>query len=212
MRNAPETRGRRGRIAAAFAWASVCVGCASGGGGDGAPVGPEAAELFAAFSGRWELDAASSSAQIPNRLEGVQDEAPVADVARNESREMRRYRRMVESRRVSVAHMRTTVEVLRRRPEVLVLRMDASELGYTPIPGTTLVVPMDGTEVEAREGEHRVRTKIGWQGRVLRLEHYVVAGGRVMETIEVVGDRMVMTRTLASAGDGDPLVLAYDRS
>ena len=93
---------------------AVILGCAGGGGGP--PVsGEAAASLFATYSGRWELDESSSTPQIPNQLEGVQDEVPVADIARNETREMRRYRRMYESRQMSVAHMRTTIEVLRRR-------------------------------------------------------------------------------------------------
>lgn len=185
-------------------------GCASGGGGP--PVsGAQAEELFAAYSGRWELDESSSSAQIPNQLEGVADEAPVADIARNESRAMRRYRRMVESRRMSVSDMRATIEVLRRRPETLLLRASAVELGYTPVPGTTITVPMDGTDFEMREGEHRIRTSVSWEGPILRLDHQVVGGGRVREQLEVIGDRMIMTRTLVASGQSEPLVLAYDR-
>ncbi len=185
-------------------------GCASGGGGP--PVsGAQAEELFAAYSGRWELDESSSSAQIPNQLEGVADEAPVADIARNESRAMRRYRRMVESRRMSVSDMRATIEVLRRRPETLLLRASAVELGYTPVPGTTITVPMDGTDFEMREGEHRIRTSVSWEGPILRLDHQVVGGGRVREQLEVIGDRMIMTRTIVASGPSEPLVLAYDR-
>lgn len=190
---------------------SVILGCAGGGGGP--PVsGEAAASLFATYSGRWELDESSSTPQIPNQLEGVQDEAPVADIARNETREMRRYRRMYESRQMSVAHMRTTIEVLRRRPETLVLTVNATQLVYTPIPGETLTVPMDGTDLEIREGEHRVRTNIEWDGPLLALEHQVVSGGTVRETLEVVGDRMIMRRTISGAGAGEPLVLAYDRN
>lgn len=190
---------------AAGAW-----GCASGGGGP--PVaGAQAEALFAAYSGRWELDESSSTAQIPNQLEGVADEAPVADIARNESRAMRRYRRMVESRRMSVSDMRATIEVLRRRPETLLLRASAVELGYTPVPGTTITVPMDGTEVEMREGEHRIRTKVSWEGPILSIDHNVVGGGRVREQLEVIGDRLIMTRTIVASGPSEPLVLAYDR-
>lgn len=185
-------------------------GCASGGGGP--PVaGAQAEALFSAYSGRWELDESSSTAQIPNQLEGVADEAPVADIARNESRAMRRYRRMVESRRMSVSDMRATIEVLRRRPETLLLRASAVELGYTPVPGTTITVPMDGTEIEMREGEHRIRTKVSWEGAILSLDHQVVGGGRVREQIEVIGDRLIMTRTIMASGPSEPLVLAYDR-
>lgn len=185
-------------------------GCASGGGGP--PVaGAQAEALYSAYSGRWELDESSSTAQIPNQLEGVADEAPVADIARNESRAMRRYRRMVESRRMSVSDMRATIEVLRRRPETLLLRASAVELGYTPVPGTTITVPMDGTEVEMREGEHRIRTKVSWEGPILSLDHNVVGGGRVREQLEVIGDRLIMTRTIVASGPSEPLVLAYDR-
>ncbi len=192
-------------VLSAGAW-----GCASGGGGP--PVaGAQAQALFSAYSGRWELDVSSSTAQIPNQLEGVADEAPVADIARNESRTMRRYRRMVESRRMSVSDMRATIEVLRRRPETLLLRASEVELGYTPIPGTTITVPMDGTEVEMREGEHRIRTKVSWEGPILSLDHHVVGGGRVREQLEVIGDRLIMTRTIVASGPSEPLVLAYDR-
>ena len=192
-----------------FGTVAFLAACASG----GPPVTEaEASELFAAYTGRWTLDESSSSAQIPNQLEGVPDDSPVADISRNESREMRRYRRMVESRRMSVSHMRTTVEVLRRRPATLVLRANESEFAYTPMPGETIIVPMDGTEVEKREGEHRIRTKIAWEGQMLALQHQVVSGGRVREVLEVIGDRLIMTRTLGAAGTSEPLVLAYDRS
>ncbi len=190
--------------------AAAVLGCAGGGGGP--PVsGEAAASLFAGYSGRWELDESSSTPQIPNQLEGVQDQAPVADIARNETREMRRYRRMYESRQISVSHMRTTIEVLRRRPETLVLTVDAAQLVYTPIPGETLTVPMDGTDVELREGEHRVRTSVEWDGPLLALEHQVVSGAMVRETLEVVGDRMIMRRVITGSAAGEPLVLAYDR-
>ena len=199
------------RLFAASLGIVVTLGCAGGGGGP--PVSGEAAtSLFANYSGRWVLDESSSTAQIPNQLEGVQDEAPIADISRNESREMRRYRRMYESRRMSVAHMRTTIEVLRRRPATLVLTVSETGLVYTPIPGETLTVPIDGTQIELREGEHRVRTNIEWNGPVLSLEYKVVSGGTVRETLEVVGDRMIMTRTVSGAGAGEPLVLAYDRN
>ncbi len=188
------------------------MGCAGGGGGP--PVtGEAAASLFASYSGRWELDESSSTAQIPNELEGVKDEVPVADISRNESRYMRRIRRMYESRRMSIAHMRTTIEVLRRRPESLILTIDETELVYTPIPGNTATVLMDGSEIELREGEHRVRTNVDWDGSLLSLEHQVVSGGRVKETLEVIGDRLIMTRSISTGGAAsEPLVLAYDRN
>ncbi len=190
----------------------AALGCS--GGGAGPPVtGEAAASLYAAYSGRWELDVASSTAQIPNELEGVKDEVPVADIARNESRYMRRIRRMYESRRMSIAHMRTTIEVLRRRPETLILTADETELVYTPIPGNTMTIPMDGTEIELREGEHRVRSNVDWDGSLLSLEHQVVSGGRVRETFEVIGDRLIMTRSISTGGGAsEPLVLAYDRN
>ena len=190
----------------------AAMGCAGGGGGP--PVtGEAAASLFASYSGRWELDESSSTAQIPNELEGVKDEVPVADISRNESRYMRRIRRMYESRRMSIAHMRTTIEVLRRRPETLILTIDETELVYTPIPGNTVTVLMDGSEIELREGEHRVRTNVDWDGSLLSLEHQVVSGGRVKETLEVIGDRLIMTRSISTGGAAsEPLILAYDRN
>ena len=191
---------------------AAAMGCAGGGGGPPV-VGEAAASLFASYSGRWELDESSSTAQIPNDLEGVKDEVPVADIARNVSRYMRRIRRMYESRRMSIAHMRTTIEVLRRRPEALIMTANETELVYTPIPGNTMTIPMDGTEIELREGEHRVRTNVDWDGSLLSLEHQVVSGGRVRETLEVIGDRLIMTRSIsAGGGASEPLVLAYDRN
>jgi len=197
---------------------AVCLGIVAttgcSGGGGGPPVtGEAAASLFASYSGRWELDVSSSTAQIPNELEGVKDEVPVADIARNESRYMRRIRRMYESRRMSIAHMRTTIEVLRRRPETLILTANEIELVYTPIPGSTITIPMDGTEIELREGEHRVRTNVDWDGSLLSVEHQVVSGGRVRETLEVIGNRLIMTRSISTGGGAsEPLVLAYDRN
>lgn len=190
----------------------VTMGCAGGGSGPSV-TGEAAASLFASYSGRWELDVSSSTAQIPNPLEGVKDEVPIADISRNETRYMRRIRRMYESRRMSNSHMRTTIEVLRRRPETLIMTADDTELVYTPIPGNTMTIPMDGTEIELREGEHRVRTNVDWDGSLLSLEHQVVAGGRVKETLEVIGDRLVMTRSVTTGGGAsEPLVLAYDRN
>ena len=71
---------------------------------------------------------------------------------------------------------------------------------------------MDGTEVEMREGEHRIRTKLSWEGPIMVLEHHVVSGGRVRERLEVVGDRLIMTRIIMASGPGEPLVLAYNRT
>ena len=195
--------------ALASAMVFLGLGCASGGGTPS--FSTEAAALrIAPYAGRWELDESTSTPQIPNQLEGVPDETPSADIARNESREMRRYRRMVESRRVSIAHMRTTIEVLRRRPATLILSHDGSSLLYTPIPGRTLTVPLDGSELELREGEHRVRTTLELEGALLSLRHQVMGGGLVTETLEAVGDRLIMTRTMANSEQA--LVLAFDRS
>ena len=189
----------------------VLAGCAGGGGGP--PVtGEAAASLFASYSGRWALDEASSTAQIPNVLEGVENQPEVADIARNETREMRRYRRMYEMRRVSVEHMRTTIEVLRRRPATLILSVSESDLNYTPVPGQSFTLPMDGAEVEMREGEHRVRSRIEWDGPFLVVEHQVVSGAMVRESLEVVGDRLIMRRSISSGGPSEPLVLAFDRA
>lgn len=200
-------------IAALAVVASSVAACASGGGGP--PVqGAEAAALLASYSGRWTLDEASSSPQIPNPLEGVKDEAPMDDITRNESRAMRRYRRLMQSSRMSVADRRATIEVLRRRPATLVLRSSESELSYTPSAGAgaALTLPMDGSEVETPEDESRVKSKVRWEGSLLVIEHQVVGGGRVRETLEVIGDRMIMNRTVSSQGGDQTQTLAYDRS
>jgi len=165
-----------------------------------------------AYAGRWTLDEASSTPQIPNHLEGVPDDTPFEDITRNESRQMRRYRRIAQSRRMSVKEARATVEVLRRRPSALVLRVEEGALAYLPVPGMGLRVPLDGSETEIREGESRVRTKATWTGRILTLEHQIVGGGKVREMLEVVGDRLIMSRNVAATASEQALTLAYDRS
>lgn len=197
---------------AAVLLALVQTGCATGGGSPDAFAGADAGALLDAYAGRWTLDEASSTPQIPNHLEGVPDETPFEDISRNESRQMRRYRRLVQSRRMSVKEARATVEVLRRRPATLVLRVEGDTLTYVPVPGTSLRVPLDGSEAESREGESRIRTKVGWTDGLLTLEHQVAGGGRVREMLEVVGDRLIMTRNMAAAASEQALTLAYDRS
>lgn len=208
------SRRRRGVVFAVLAVVAWTVaGCASGGGG--LPVqSAEAAALLASYSGRWTLDEASSSPQIPNPLEGVKDEEPMDNITRNESRAMRRYRRLLESSRMSVADRRATIEVLRRRPVTLVLRSSELGLSYTPSAGAgvALTLPMNGSEVETAEDESRVKSKARWEGSLLVIEHQVVGGGSVRETLEVIGDRMIMSRTLPSQGGDQTQTLAYDRS
>lgn len=208
--NSGARRCRPAFVAMGLVGAAGLAGCASGGGGPGLP-GADAAALLASISGRWSLDEASSTPQIPNHMEGVKDEAPVDDITRNESRAMRRYRRMMQSRRMSVADMRATIEVLRRRPSTLVLRVDEAELTYSPSGGASMSLPMDGSELETTEDESRVKSKVGWDGPLLVVEHQIVGGGSVRETLEVVGDRMIMTRTLSSQRGDQVLTLAYDR-
>lgn len=168
--------------------------------------------MLDAYAGRWTLDESSSTPQIPNHLEGVPDDTPFEDITRNESRQMRRYRRIAQSRRMSVKEARATVEVLRRRPSALVLRVEEGALAYLPVPGMALRVPLDGSETESREGESRVRTKATWTGRILTLEHQIVGGGKVREMLEVVGDRLIMSRNVAATASEQALTLAYDRS
>lgn len=205
-------RGAIGVAAVGVALALVQVACAAKGGGAVSSAGVDASALFAPYSGRWTLDEASSTPQIPNHLEGVPDETPFEDISRNESRQMRRYRRIAQSQRMSVKEARATVEVLRRRPTTLVLRIEEGTLAYVPVPGTALRVPLDGAEAESREEESLVRTKATWTGGILTIEHQVVRGGKVREMLEVVGDRLIMTRNVATATSEQALTLAYDRS
>lgn len=205
------TRLSAGSQLLAAAWFLLgASGCASG--GASSPSGADASALLAALTGRWTLDEANSTPQIPNQFEGVEDDAPMENITRNESRAMRRYRRMIESRRMSVSDMYTTIEVLRRRPPALVLRATDLELAYTPSTGEMLVLPWDGTEVERREDDGRVRVKAGWEGSLVVIDHRVVSGGRVRETLEVVGDRLIMTRALTAEGGEQSITLAYDRN
>lgn len=212
IRDVGNERVRPACLLAAVLLALAQTGCATGGGSPVESAGAGAAELIEAYAGRWTLDEASSTPQIPNHLEGVPDETPFEDISRNESRQMRRYRRLAQSRRMSVKEARATVEILRMRPSTLILRVEDDALAYVPIPGTSLRAPLDGSETESREGEIRVRTKVGWTGGILTLEHQVVGGGKVRETLEVVGDRLIMTRNVAAAASEQALTLAYDRS
>ncbi len=191
--------------------AAALSGCASGGGAP-RPTAQESGALIAAFSGVWTLDETSSSPQIDNPFEGMKEEMPTSDIARNESREMRRYRRMLEARRMTVSARRATVEVLRRRPKSLVIRTDGTSLELRGTPGRPLFLPLNGDEAEWAVEEEEVRSRLDWDHPFLIVQHQVVGGGRVRETLEAVGDRLIATREFLLGAESQPLVLAYNRA
>ena len=125
--------------------------------------GADNAQLFATYSGTWILDVSSSSPQIPNALEGVEDNQQVEDLASRPGglREQRYWRRLAARQR-DIGALRETIEVLRERPETLTLQLDATTFAYRPTPGTAMELPMDGTDIDRSEGEYPVDAKLEW--------------------------------------------------
>lgn len=191
--------------------ATLTVACASG--GRAPPVtGPEAEALFAALSGQWVLDERESSSPMD-----------VPSAPRVETGSFTIVRGPGGSGQVfgdvgdieaSLADRENTLEVLARRPVTLVLRVDGEQVVYTPTPGTSVTVLMNGTPATQFEGGHRVQTRTIWDDGKLGLEHTVNPDDRVREILEIVDGRLKMTRTIRVFGEASvplPLVLVYSR-
>ena len=192
---------------------ALTAACASS--GRATPVtGPEAEALFAALTGTWVLDERESSPPMGMPTTAGPDtpggftiiKGPggsgqiIGDVGGDES---------------SLAARENTLEVLARRPARLVLGVDGERLVYTPTPGQSVTVPMDGGSATQMEGEHRVQTRVIWEDDKLGLEHTVNPDDRVRVVLEVVDGRLEMTRTVRVFGSADsplPLVLVYGRA
>ena len=189
----------------------LTAACASSGGP--ALTGPDADAVFASYSGTWILDESSSSAQIPNFLEGVEDNQPMDEVGASRPGGLReeRYLRRLRSRQADVGALRATMEVLRERPTTLTLQLDATTFSYRPNPGKAMALPMDGSEIDRDEGEHPVDAHIGWQDQFPVVEYTVPRGGVVRELMEAVGDRLIIRRSMSGMGEDATLILAYDR-
>lgn len=190
----------------------LTASCASS--GRNTPVtGPEAEALFAALSGTWVLDEreswqpmgmpATAGPDTPDSFVIIRGPGGsgqiIGDVGGGES---------------SLAGRENTLEVLARRPVRLVLGVDGSQFVYTPTPGESVTVLMDGGSATQMEGEHRVQTRVIWEDGKLGLEHTVNPDDRVRVVMEVVDGQLKMTRTMRIFGAADsplPLVLVYGR-
>lgn len=190
----------------------LTASCASS--GRNTPVtGPEAEALFAALSGTWVLDERESSPPMGTPATTGLDtpgsfviiKGPggssqiIGDVGGGES---------------SLAGRENSLEVLARRPVRLALRLDGTQLVYTPTPGVGVTVPMNGGSATQMEGEHRVQTRVIWEDGRLGLEHTVNPDDRVRVVMEVVDGQLKITRTMRIFGAADsplPLVLVYRR-
>ena len=197
-------------LIAAMGLTLAATACASGGGPQMSAA--DSAQLIATYSGTWILDESSSSPQIPNALEGVEDNQQVEDLASRPGgfREQRYWRR-VAARQRDIGAMRETIEVLRERPETLTLQLDATTFTYRPTPGDPMELPMDGSDIDRNEGEYPVDAKLEWEAQFPVIVYTVTRGSSVRELFEAVGDRLIVRRTLAGAGEEGTQVLAYDR-
>ena len=191
---------------------ALTAACASS--GRATPVtGPEAEALFAALTGTWVLDERESSPPMgmpttagpdtPDSFTIIKGPGGssqiIGDVGGGES---------------SLASRENTLEVLARRPIRLVLGVDGAQLVYTPTPGQSVTVPMDGGSATQMEGEHRVQTRVIWEDDKLGLEHTVNPDDRVRVVMEVVDGQLKMARTMrvfGEAGSPLPIVLVYGR-
>ena len=186
--------------------AAMVVACASGGGSARMTVA-EAEALLADYAGRWVLDESSSSPQMAIPRGGI--EKTVVASRQDVERMLRELEAEQRSRNRS---RNATFEVLRRRPSTLALRVEGDQLVYSPMPGESIALPINGGSISQPGGEHRIRTRVFWQGGRLGLQHEVGSEGQVREVLEVVDGRLKMTRTIRVLGETVvPLVLVYDR-
>lgn len=183
------------------------AGCASGGGGRAVMTRAEIDALLAGYAGSWVLDESASSPQvtIPRpeiRRESVTVRADQLDDLRRQAEEGQRL----------VAVRQAAFELLRRRPEALVLGVQVDGMVYAPTPGESVTLPLNGAWISQTGGEHRVRTRVFWEGPRLGVEHMVGSDGRVSVVLEVVEGRLEMTRTIRFMGERvAPMVLVYER-
>ena len=187
-------------VAVIAAWTA---GCASGGGGP-ALTGPEADALFAELSGLWVLDEEESAPPLADLPELRSFEFTVGNARANRAS-------AAQASYLDVTD--ATYSVLRRRPDTLELRVDATALVYMPTPGDSLALPMNGESVVRTAPRRRtVRTRIVWEETTLGLDHSTDARGDVRVTLRVVAGRLVMSRRVRGMGASvAPVVLVYDR-
>ena len=159
------------------------------------------------YAGHWVLDESASSPQVTIPRPETRTETRVVrwdqlDDLRREAEEGQRH----------MAIRQATFELLRRRPEGLVLGVQGDELVYIPTPGESITLPLNGGWISQTGGEHPVRTRAFWDGPRLGVEHTVGSDGRVSVLLEIVEGRLEMTRTIRFMGARvAPMVLVYER-
>ena len=192
--------------------AVLTAACASS--GRATPVtGPEAEALFAALTGTWVLDERESSPPMDMPTTAAPDTPGSFTIIKGPGGSGQ----IIYdggSGASSLAGRENTLQVLARRPITLVLGVDGEQLVYTPAPGQSVTVPMDGGSATQLEGKHRVQTRVIWEDDKLGLEHTVNPDDRVRVVMEVVDGQLKMTRTVrvfGEAGSPLPIVLVYGR-
>ncbi len=111
--------------------------------------------------------------------------------------------------------LRPILEVWLDRPSTLILRVDEDGVVYMPTPGRKVEIPMSGEWIIWQDPEGQsVRARVSWDGDRLALEHRAGSGGRVRSVLEIVDDRLRISRTLRlprMSAPTRPYVLMYDR-
>lgn len=198
-------RGGLGRLLV-VAVAAIGAGCASGGGVQRAVMTQaEIDALLARYVGTWVLDESASSPQltIPRPEARI-----VARVVRAD--QLNDLRREAEEGQRLMAVRQAIFELLRRRPESLVLAVQGEDLLAVTTPGESVTLPLNGGWVSQPGGEQRVRTRAFWDGPRLGLEQAVGSDGEVRVVLEVEEGRLEMTRTIRFMGERvAPIVLVY---
>ncbi|WP_419947465.1 hypothetical protein [Candidatus Palauibacter sp.] len=187
--------------------AAIGAACASGGGGRAVMTPAEIDALLAEYAGNWVLDESASSPQVTIPRPEIRTETRVVRADQLDD-----LRREAEEGRRLIAIRQATFELLRRRPETLLLGVQEDELVYIPTPGKSITLPLNGERVSQTGGEHRVRSRVFWDGPRLGVEHMVGSDGRVRLVLEIVEGRLEMTRTIRFTGQRvAPIVLVYVR-
>ena len=168
--------------------------------------GPEAEALVGDYAGRWVLDESGSSSPMDNP---ASEDRPGRQVISSGNRTL-----IIEEGREglrSSAIRHAMFEVLRSRPETLSLQVDGIKLVYSPSPGQSIEIPMNGGSASRTVRGQVVRTRLFVEEGRLGFEHSVGMERQVQEVLEIVGGRLKITRTIVRSRDVDPVVLVYDR-
>ncbi|MDE0357043.1 MAG: hypothetical protein OXN92_04785 [Gammaproteobacteria bacterium] len=188
--------------------AAIGAACASGGGGWAVMTRAEIDAMLAGYAGNWALDESASSPQVT--VPGPETRIGTRVVRADQLDDLRRE---AEERQRLMAIRQATFELLRHRPEALVLVAQGDELAYIPTPGESITLPLNGGWVSQTGGEHRVRTRAFRDGPRFGLEHTVGSDGWVSVVLEVVEGRLKMTRTMRFMSERvAPIVLVYVRT